>query len=186
MVDKRTDNEFDEDDATILRDDATVMRGDTESSLGTFSASSSHEASWRSGTTVGDAEAPRVLRQRFVLEDRLGSGGMGTVFKAKDLRKVEARDAQPYVAIKVLNNDFRKHPEAFIALEREASKSQTLRHPNVVSIFDFDKDEDVPYITMELLEGIELSHMLRQSSGEIERDQGWRIISDMVQGLAHV
>lgn len=184
MVDTKSDNEF-EDDATVLRDDATVMRGDTESSLGTFSASTGHDPSWRSGTTVGDAEAPRVLKQRFVLEDRLGSGGMGTVFKAKDLRKVEARDAQPYVAIKVLNNDFRKHPEAFIALEREASKSQTLRHPNVVSIFDFDKDEDVPYITMELLEGIELSHMLRQNGGEIERDQGWQIISDMVQGLAH-
>ena len=184
MTDTPKDNEFEQEDATILRDDATVMRAETET-VSFTSSGSGEDASWRTRETVGDNEAPRVLKQRFVLEDRLGSGGMGTVFKARDLRKVEARDAQPYVAVKVLNNDFRRHPEAFIALEREASKSQTLRHPNVVSIFDFDKDDDVPYITMELLEGMELSHMLRQNGGEIERDLGWRIISDMVQGLAH-
>ena len=88
------------------------------------------------------ADAPRVLKQRFVLDEKLGSGGMGTVFRAKDLRKVEARDRNPYVAVKVLNNDFREHPEAFIALQREAAKSQALSHRNIVSIYDFDKDGD--------------------------------------------
>ncbi|NKC01125.1 MAG: protein kinase [Pseudomonadales bacterium] len=174
-------------DQTVLRDDVTVMRANTETT-GTRSGvtgGAESTSSWRSDNTVGDAQAPRVLKQRFVLEDRLGSGGMGTVFKAKDLRKVEARDSQPYVAVKVLNNDFRKHPEAFVALEREASKSQTLRHTNVVSIFDFDKDEDTPYITMELLEGLELSHMLRKNDGEIDRDLGWDIIRGMVAGLVH-
>lgn len=174
------------DDVTMLRDDATVLRAGTESSVHSLTKGTGSDSSWRSGNTVdGEAMAPRVLKQRFVLEELLGSGGMGTVYKARDLRKVEARDAQPYVAVKVLNSDFRRHPEAFVALEREASKSQTLRHTNIVSIFDFDKDEDVPYITMELLEGMELSHMLRERDGEIDRELSWQIISGMVQGLVH-
>ena len=134
---------------------------------------------------IGDALVPRVLKNRFGLEDKLGSGGMGTVFRAKDLRKVEARDRNPFVAIKVLNNDFREHPEAFIALQREASKSQTLNHPNIVSIFDFDKDGEVPFITMELLEGRELAELLRSYPTGLPDDMAWKIIAGMCAGLAY-
>ena len=73
--------------------DVTVLRTDSSISI-----------SWSGGTSSGEADAPRVLKQRFILEDKLGSGGMGTVFRAKDLRKVEARDLQPF-----LREDWR-HP----------------------------------------------------------------------------
>ena len=138
-----------------------------------------------SGASSGEADAPRVLKQRFVLDEKLGSGGMGTVFRAKDLRKVEARDRQPFLAVKVLNNDFREHPEAFIALQREAAKSQTLSHSNIVSIFDFDKDGDVPFITMELLEGQELAQLLRAYPGGLPDQMAWEIIEGMCGGLQH-
>ena len=141
--------------------------------------------SWSSGASSGEADAPRVLKQRFVLDEKLGSGGMGTVFRAKDLRKVEARDRQPFLAVKVLNNDFREHPEAFIALQREAAKSQTLSHSNIVSIFDFDKDGDVPFITMELLEGQELAQLLRAYPGGLPDEMAWQIIEGMCGGLRH-
>jgi hypothetical protein len=120
-----------------------------------------------------------------VLEEKLGSGGMGTVFRAKDLRKVEARDRQPYLAIKVLNNDFREHPEAFIALQREATKSQALAHPNIVSIFDFDKDGDLPFITMELLEGQELAQLLRAYPNGLPETMAWQVIRGICAGLGH-
>ena len=152
--------------------DVTVLRSDPSISV-SFSAGGS-----------GDAEAPRVLKQRFVLEEKLGSGGMGTVFRAKDLRKVEARDRQPYLAIKILNNDFREHPEAFIALQREAAKSQTLSHPNIVSIFDFDKDGDVPFITMELLEGQELAQLIRSFPGGLPGAVAWPVIRGICAGLS--
>ena len=73
---------------------------------------------------VGD-----TLNGRFVLEECLGVGGMGTVYKALDLRKLEASDRKPYVAIKVLNLQFRGNPKSLIALQREARKAQTLAHP---------------------------------------------------------
>lgn len=154
--------------------DVTILRADTSVSRSASGSGSS-----------GDADAPRVLKQRFVLEEKLGSGGMGTVFRAKDLRKVEARDRQPYLAIKVLNNDFREHPEAFVALQREAVKSQAVSHPNIVSIYDFDKDGDVPFITMELLEGQELADLLRAYSTGLPEDMAWRVIRDICAGLRH-
>src|SRR4029450_7655526 len=82
-------------------EDITVLRGN--------SGSGSSQAS----------ATPRILKQRFILGEKLGSGGMGTVYRAKDLRKVEAQDRQPYVAIKVLNNDFRAHPDAVLDMTRE-------------------------------------------------------------------
>jgi hypothetical protein len=139
----------------------------------------------RAGAGAGTTTAPRVLKQRFVLDEKLGSGGMGTVFRAKDLRKVEARDRHPYVAVKVLNNDFREHPEAFIALQREAAKSQALSHRNIVSIYDFDKDGDVPFIIMELLEGQELADLLRAYPTGMPDEMVWKIARCMCEGLEH-
>ncbi|MBV1904782.1 MAG: protein kinase [Pseudomonadales bacterium] len=136
-----------------------------------------------SGGRTGMASPPKVLKQRFVLDIQLGSGGMGTVFKAKDLRKVEARDRNPYLAIKVLNSDFREHPEAFIALQREASKSQALSHPNIVSIYDFDKEGDTPFMTMELLEGSELAQLIKKYPQGMPDELAWSIITDMCAGL---
>jgi hypothetical protein len=105
---------------------------------------------------VGD-----TLNGRFVLEECIGFGGMGTVYKALDLRKLEASDRKPYIAIKVLNVQFRGHPKSLIALQREARKAQALAHPNIVSVYDFDRDGAMVYLTMELLTGMPLSQVLR-------------------------
>jgi hypothetical protein len=105
---------------------------------------------------VGD-----TLNSRFVLEECLGIGGMGTVYKALDLRKLEASDRRPYVAIKVLNLQFRGNPKSLIALQREARKAQQLAHRNIVTVYDFDRDGQIVYLTMEYLSGQPLSRLLR-------------------------
>jgi hypothetical protein len=105
---------------------------------------------------VGD-----TLNNRFVLEECIGFGGMGIVYKALDLRKLEAADRKPYIAIKLLNVQFRGHPKSLIALQREARKAQALAHPNIVSVYDFDRDGPMVYLTMEYLKGKPLSQVLR-------------------------
>ena len=102
-----------------------------------------------------------TLNGRFVLEECIGFGGMGTVYKALDLRKLEASDRKPYIAIKVLNVQFRGHPKSLIALQREARKAQALAHPNIVAVYDFDRDGSMVYLTMEYLVGQPLSRVLR-------------------------
>ncbi len=120
-----------------------------------------------SGPGAADAGLERMkgvgdtLNGRFVLEECIGFGGMGTVYRALDLRKLEASDRKPYIAIKVLNVQFRGHPKSLIALQREARKAQMLAHPNIVTVYDFDRDGSMVYLTMEYLSGKPLSHVLR-------------------------
>jgi serine/threonine protein kinase len=88
---------------------------------------------------------------------------MGVVYRALDRRRLEAQDPDPYVAIKILSDEFRRHPKALIALQREARKSQTLAHPNVITVYDFERDGTTVYMTMELLDGKPLNHVIAAS-----------------------
>lgn len=133
-----------------------------------------------------DPNKPRVLKNRFLLEKVLGVGGMGIVYKAKDRLKVEAQDRDPYVAIKVLNEEFKRHPESFIALQRESRKSQRMTHSNTVKVYDFDRDGDDVFMTMEYLEGKPLDTLLRQySTTGLPHDDVWMIVEGMCSALAY-
>jgi len=128
----------------------------------------------------------QVLKGRFLLEKVLGVGGMGVVYRAKDRLKVEAKDRDPYVAIKVLSEEFKSHPEAFIALQRESRKAQRIAHPNVVKVYDFDRDGDVVFMTMEYMEGRPLDQMIKQyHSTGLPRDDAWNILSGLCSAISH-
>ncbi|MGH8806367.1 MAG: protein kinase domain-containing protein [Noviherbaspirillum sp.] len=130
---------------------------------------------------VGD-----TLNGRFVLEECIGFGGMGTVYKALDLRKLEASDRKPYIAIKVLNVQFRGHPKSLIALQREAKKAQTLAHPNIVTVYDFDRDGSMVYLTMEYLSGKPLSKTVRAPDFEgMPYPQAIRIVGGIAKALSY-
>jgi predicted Ser/Thr protein kinase len=130
---------------------------------------------------VGD-----ILNGRFVLEECIGFGGMGTVYKALDLRKLEASDRKPYIAIKVLNVHFRGHPQSLITLQREAKKAQELAHPNIVTVYDFDRDGTTVYLTMEYLSGKPLAQMLRDPGfAGLPYAEVVRIVGGIVRGLAY-
>lgn len=127
-----------------------------------------------------------VLKHRFILEEVLGAGGMGIVYKAKDQLKVEAHDRDPYVAIKVLSEEFKSHPEAFISLQRESRKSQRIAHPNIVNVYDFDRDGDTVFMTMEFLDGSPLDQLIRQyKSTGLPTDDAWSILNGMSSALSH-
>lgn len=182
-VDAGSDAAVGDDDTTLLASEYSRTRAQTE-------LAKTIQRPGAAAGTVGFTETEHllggrggILKGRFVLEERIGAGGMGTVYKARDLRKVEARDRNPYVAVKVLNDDFKKHPDAFIALQREAAKSQALSHPNIVRIYDFDKDGDTPFMTMEMLEGAELAELLRDASDGLPREQAWKILRGICAGL---
>jgi serine/threonine protein kinase len=125
-----------------------------------------------------------ILNNRFVLEECIGAGGMSTVYKALDRRKLEADDRYPYVAVKVLNLEFRAHPDSLIALQREAKKSQSLAHPNIVRVYDFDRDGPTVYMTMEYLPGESLAQILRAPGFKgFPWDEAMRILEGIARAL---
>lgn len=132
-----------------------------------------------------------IIKERFILDEVLGSGGMGKVYKGRDLLKVEAKDKNPYVALKVLNEDFRQHPEAFIALQRESSRQQRLAHPNIATVYDFDRigrSGTQVFITMELMEGSPLNTFIKKvvkPKGGLPFAEAFPMIRDMAAALAY-
>ncbi len=126
----------------------------------------------------------REIKNRFAITDILGSGGMGQVFLAQDRMRVEMDDSAPFVAIKVLNEECRKMPGALQALQREAKKAQALSHPNIVTVYDFDRDGDIAFITMEYLKGESLKERI-QRVGHIAPGDAMHIIERVARGLAY-
>ncbi|HEY0686688.1 MAG TPA: bifunctional serine/threonine-protein kinase/formylglycine-generating enzyme family protein [Steroidobacter sp.] len=127
-----------------------------------------------------------IVKDRFVLEEVLGRGGMGVVFKARDLRKEEAQDRNPYVALKLLNDEFRRHPESLKALQRESRKAQQLAHANVVTVYDFDRDGANVFMVMELLEGQSLDRVIREHEETgLPIERALRLTRDLCRAMAY-
>jgi predicted Ser/Thr protein kinase len=146
-------------------------------------ASWSDPGSWSSdGEQLGPGS---IVKDRFVLEEELGRGGMGVVYKARDLRKEEAQDRNPWVALKLLNDEFRRHPESLKALQRESRKAQHLAHANVVTVYDFDRDGANVFMVMELLEGESLDRVIRDAEDGLPLKRALALIRGMCRAMAY-
>ncbi len=130
--------------------DPTIVTGMTEGKRGARPP----------GAGVGD-----ILQGRFSLLELIGEGGMSRVFKAIDLRRVEAGAADPHVAVKVLTEPIDDYFGSIVALQREAHKLQSLAHPNIVRVIDCDRDDQTVFMTMEYLAGNSLHKRLRAPEG---------------------
>jgi hypothetical protein len=106
-------------------------------------------------TLVRVAGVPRVIDRKFRLEQRIGRGGMGSVYRARDVRL--DRD----VAIKVVRAELLNDSDARRRFRREAQLVARLQHPAIVSVFDYGTFPDgAAYLVMELVRGEDLRRIL--------------------------
>src|SRR4051794_22857504 len=144
---------------------ASGIRDQLDARVQSFASSEAEDEDTVNRPSAG-ARMPKagdVLAHRFVIQERIGAGGMGSVFKARDLRREEAQDRHPYVAVKTLNVELLRREDSLKILQREARKAQGLAHPNIVRVHDFDRDGSTLFLTMELLEGTSLDAILQKN-----------------------
>ncbi len=124
---------------------------------------------------------PDVLAGRYHLERLLGAGGMGAVYRARDLLHEQFGDPDPYIALKILSEEFAESPDASALLYSEFALTRRLRHDNVVRAHTFEVDTDCQraFITMEYMRGLTLDKLL------CERPLGlpWKELRDIVLPL---
>ncbi|MHA2429042.1 MAG: protein kinase domain-containing protein [Candidatus Hermodarchaeia archaeon] len=97
-----------------------------------------------------------ILNNRYQLESQIGSGGMATVFEARDLM------LERTVAIKVLRKNYSEDPAFGERFRQEAKAAANLSHPNIVTVHDFGFDKGRLFIVLEFVPGITLKTLISQ------------------------
>lgn len=113
---------------------------------------------------------------KYIIVKRLGRGGMGYVYHAKD--PFIKRD----VAIKIIHPDLAEDTMLIERFKREAQSAGGLRHPNIVTIYDLGEDKGRPYIAMEYLEGTDLEQLIKNKTF-MPIDKKLDIIIQVCEGL---
>ncbi len=97
-----------------------------------------------------------ILGKRYVIQERIGMGGMAEVYRANDLK------LNRLVAVKVLKKEYREDETFVRKFQVEAQAAAGLMHPNIVNVYDVGEDRGLYYIVMELVEGITLKDYIEK------------------------
>ena len=128
------------------------------------------------GATVGT-----LLGNRYLLEYKVGEGGMGEVYRATD---VEVKGE--IFAVKVLKPAIQRRPEALKLLREEVRKTRGLKHPNIVGVYSLNSDPSGAYMLMEFLEGKSLNALMDEEFGRgMPLMRAWPLINDIGAALAY-
>lgn len=119
---------------------------------------------------------PELLNNRYKLEERLGSGGMAVVYRARDLM------LERQVAIKILRQDFSQTPAFRERFHQEAKAAANLSHPNIVTVHDFGISDGFPFIVMEYVSGTDL-HTMLQRRGRFTVEETLNLMVQACAGL---
>ena len=118
----------------------------------------------------------KVLNNRYELVELAGSGGMADVYKAR------CRVLKRWVAVKILKDEFVNDEEFLERFEREAYAAGSLNHPNIVSIYDVGREDNIHYIVMEYVDGITLKDYIRRN-GAIPWEEAAEIAISILSAL---
>jgi len=143
-----------------------------------------HPSRWNAGEET-KLEPGLLIHQHYRLEEEIGQGSMGVVWKAVDLIQVEGDARDCHVALKFLNQDFKQHPDALKVLVREFHRYKKLNHPNIVKAYGLDRFENTFFLVMEFLKGMSLKEIIQNHPNGLPLKEAEPIIKDMAHALAY-
>lgn len=120
----------------------------------------------------------KMLDNRYEILERIGTGGMAVVYKAKCHR------LNRLVAIKILKSDLAQNEEFRRRFNAESQAVAQLSHPNIVSVYDVSRGGDMEYIVMELIDGITLKQYM-EKRGQLNWRESLHFITQIMRGLSH-
>ena len=120
----------------------------------------------------------KMLDNRYEILERIGTGGMAIVYKAKCHR------LNRLVAIKILKSDLAQNEEFRRRFNAESQAVAQLSHPNIVSVYDVSRGGDMEYIVMELIDGITLTQYM-EKRGQLNWRESLHFITQIMRGLSH-
>jgi hypothetical protein len=127
-----------------------------------------------------------MLLGRYRIENRLGAGGMGSVYQAVDRVRSEHAHIDGRVALKIVHAGADIPASGLDKLRHEFYCAQKLSHPSIVKVYELEGSDDLAFFTMELLDGEPLSELMKRSQPSgLPRPQAWSIIREIGEGLAH-
>jgi serine/threonine protein kinase len=127
-----------------------------------------------------------LLRGRYRVQGILGRGGMGTVYAAIDQYRLNNDPGDQNIALKVLHSEVIQRPGLLAELRGEFQSLQSLSHPNIVRVHEFDQDGDLTFFTMERLDGVPLSRMVaEQKSIALYRPYALAMIRQLSAAVAY-
>lgn len=128
----------------------------------------------------------RLLNDRFELEEHLGAGATGVVYRASDLEAARLQDANSQVALKILSSKVRAFPNAQLTLQRELEPARRLSHANIARLYKFYQDGDIWFVTMEFLQGRPWSEILRQHADSgMAFEEAASLLQQLFDGLSY-
>jgi tetratricopeptide (TPR) repeat protein len=127
---------------------------------------------------LGTLPAGVVFANRYEIQEVIGRGGMGTVYKAHD------RNLDETVALKLIRPDLLPHGSILDRFKHETRLARRLAHPNVIKVFDFNDSEGIVYLSMEYLEGKDLRTRI-VDEGPLPIDEAIDIACQVSAGLSY-
>ena len=120
----------------------------------------------------------QILHSRFSLDEMIGEGGMGQVWLVWDL------ELEVQVAIKILNPQLTANPDSVNLLKNECRNTRRLVHPNIVRVFDFHRVKDLAFISMEYIDGRDLT-AYRSQFEQIRPAEITKLIAPVINALGY-
>ena len=120
----------------------------------------------------------KMLDNRYEILERIGTGGMAVVYKAKCHR------LNRLVAVKILKSDLAQDEDFRRRFNAESQAVAQLSHPNIVSVYDVSRGGDMEYIVMELIDGITLKQYM-EKRGQLNWRESLHFITQIMRGLSH-